>query len=382
MTPRRDINREIQRQHRYVPPYCPNQHCELHIKNADHGNFFHCHGWKTIKRFPYKTRRYKCTRCDKTFSYTFFKLDYCEKKWGLNQQIFEFNRVGVSKRECGRMLGVSEHLIRGRVEKMARFALLKHAQLIQQLEIEEPIVYDGLENFSYSQYDPNNINHAIGKDSLFTYDFNFAPINRNGRMSPRQKEVKLWLEKSYGKYPPRAIRTSTERIFKRLLKKAGENSLIIYSDNHFQYRRVVERDMRDMPIVHITIPAKIYRNYRNKLFAVNNFDMQIRHNSAAFKRETIAFSKHTVAMVDQCILFMAFKNYMRSKFYKKHKRDPETLKKSPAMEVGVTSKILSFKEFFDERVTEFQVKLHEDWSKFFHRIDPTSRQTITPYAGI
>ena len=51
---------------------------------------------------------------------------------------------------------------------MARWAELEHAKLTENLQIEEPIVYDGLENFSFSQYDPNNINHAVGKCSLPT----------------------------------------------------------------------------------------------------------------------------------------------------------------------------------------------------------------------
>src|SRR5690606_37400770 len=157
--------------------------------------FFTHHGKKEIKRFPYLCIRFRCLDCDKTFSSSFFSLHYRQKVWGLNETISFLHEHGVSKRAIARRVDHDERLVRRRIIKMAKWSLLKHAKLTENLEIYEPIVYDGVENFSFSQYDPNNVNHAVGKFSLFTYDFNFCPINRKGRMSPRQKEKKAHLEK-------------------------------------------------------------------------------------------------------------------------------------------------------------------------------------------
>lgn len=264
---------------------------------------------------------------------------------------------------------------------MSRWGILKHASLTEELKIEEAIVYDGLENFSFSQYDPNNINHAIGKKSLFLYDFNFAPLNRKGRMSLWQARKKAWLEKQHGLYPRDAIRTSTKRIFQRLVEKS-EKSLVLYTDRHFQYRRVVQFDLRRARIEHIKISSKVHRNFHNPLFAVNNIDLQARHNLSAFKRETIAFSKHSVAMQDSFLLYAMERNYMRPKFWGTHRSDPLSSKKSPAMELGITGKILSFDEFFGERVMPTQVRLNEDWKNFYDRVDPDSRRPIARVAAI
>lgn len=256
---------------------------------------------------------------------------------------------------------------------MSRWGLLKHAKFCESLKVEEPIVYDGLENFSFSQYDPNNINQAMGKDSFFVYDFNFSPINRKGTMMPGQKKKKERLERIFGRYPTDGLRTSTKRVFERLLQKADE--LTLHSDEHFQYRRVVEEDLKGARIRHLKTSSKITRNYRNPLFPVNYLDLQIRQESAAFRRETIAFSKHSIAMQESYFLYVLYRNYMRPKFFKRPIGDPRS-RESPAMRVGLTDKILDFRGLFGQRVLPTHVELNEDWKNLYHRIDPLSRRPI------
>ena len=260
---------------------------------------------------------------------------------------------------------------------MARFAETKDAKLQDGLGIREAIVYDGLENFSFSQYEPNNINHAVGKQSLFIYDFNFAPMNRKGRMSEPQVTRKGQLEELHGKYPVNAIRQTTKVLFERLWNRS-DGALTIFSDNHFQYRRVVELDLKEKQIQHIKVSSKIHRNYRNELFAVNNIDLQARQALAPFKRETISFSKHEIAMMDSFRLYTVFRNYMRPKFWGTHRSDPACSERSPAMELGITDRILSFDEFFSDRVLPTQVQLHRDAEDRFRRIADFSRRTIAP----
>ncbi len=279
-------------------------------------------------------------------------------------------------RSIARKIKKTEHLVRIRIRNMSRFAELKHAKLSSYLKIEEPIVYDGLENFSFSQYDPNNINHAVGKRSLFIYDFNLAPLNRKGRMSAYQVKKKARLERLHGHYARDAIRTSTTRIFRRLVERAKDRDLTIYSDRHFQYVRSVEIDLANEKITHIKISSKIHRNFHNPLFAVNNIDLQARHNRAAFKRETIAFSKHEIAMQDSFNLYATYRNYMRPKFWGTHRSDPKCSITSPAMELGIADRIYTFKEFFRDRVLPTQVKLNEDAQNRHDRIFAGTRRVI------
>src|SRR3989344_1004842 len=158
-------------------------------------------------------------------------------------------------------------MIRQRVRKMARWALLKHTQLTENLTIEESLVYDGLENFAGSQFDPNQIQQAIGEDSLFIYDFNFVPLNRKGRITEQQKTRLKKIEKKLGRYPANAIRQGTSAIFSRLWERKSDRlgGLVVHSDDPFQYKKVVEQDLKDLGIRHIKTSSRKARNVQNKL---------------------------------------------------------------------------------------------------------------------
>lgn len=381
----RSKRRNLKVQDNFVPPYCPNNLCALHCRaQAERQqSWFVRNGFYKRDSFPHKVRRYKCRSCQKGFSKTYFQIDYCQKRVGLNQWIFTLNSVGVSNREIARHLKCSETLVTRRLHTFARWALLKHSYLTKSQLINEPIVYDGLENFSGSQYEINNINHAIGKDTYFIYDFNFAAMNRKGKMSDRQKEVKKLLEKEHGKFPPSMIRTTTETILKRLLGRVPTNrKLDLYSDQHFQYRRALKSSGLKASVNHFTTSSAQPRNYNNPLFAVNHMDLIVRQQAAAFRSETIAFSKRSIAMIYKYALQMTSKNYFRPTFVKAHKRRPLLNQSTPAMLAGVVDRILTFREFFKDRVTASQVCLNTEWRAYYMAIDPFSRRGILPRPSI
>lgn len=367
------IVRQLHRERTFKPPYCPRPSCRYH-QLQQNSIFWVKDGTRPIKRFPYQSQRFRCKACQKSFGASFFALHFGQKIWGLNKEIFELYRDSASMRKIARKIKHDERMVRDRLVRMARFAILTNAKLTENLKIQEPIVFDGLENFSFSQYEPNNINHAVGKESLFIYDFNLAPINRKGRMSPWQREKKKKLESVHGPFDKGAIRSKTKQIFERLLNKT--NHLVIFSDCHYQYARVVQEDLKHKKIEHIKVSSKLHRNFKNHLFAVNNVDMQARHDLSAFKRETIAFSKHPIAMQEAFSLYAIHRNYMRPKFYKKHKTDPFAHTHSPAMILGLTNKILSFEDFFSLRIMPTHVSLHNDAKNLYHRIDHSSRRPI------
>jgi hypothetical protein len=214
----------------------------------------------------------------------------------------------------------------------------------------------------------------IGKESLFIYDFNFAPLNRKGRMSLRQKVKLKTLESQEGRFSPRAIRTKTRTLFERIYqKKAQQSSLVIYSDEHFQYERVVKQDLKHLPIEHVRISSKQTRNYKNHLFAVNHSDLLIRQHVGAFSRETICFSKTHERMVQKFILFLGWKNYFRKTFVKPHKRNPQTNTHTPAMNLGLVTQPFEFHEFFDIRRTPAQVRLSTDWLDYYKEVPIAQR---------
>lgn len=312
-------------------------------------------------------QRFQCRNCCRRFCSNSCSINFRLKKkdLALNSKIFFFFVRGLSNRQIALALSLSESCVRLRLDRMAKQALCFHSQKTKNLQINEPIAFDGLENFSRSQYDPNNINHAIGFDSLFVYDFNYAPLNRKGRISPRQKQRLLKIENSEGRYNPKAIRIAAGDILERLCDQTPHLELL--SDEHFQYKRAIERDLSRKNIRQKTISSKACRNFQNILFAVNHTDLMLRQRVAAFARETISFSKTAGAMCQKYMLYAAYKNYMVPQFTKKHIKRPFAHLHSPAQAAGITDKILKFSDIFHSHSQQkaAQQSLNSDWQFFW-----------------
>jgi IS1 family transposase len=364
----------------FKPPYCANPACHWHHPSQiDEEKPFAKYGTAIIQRYPYIRARFRCRKCRVTFSNSFFSMDFRDRTSDRYEDIFEKIIDGLPLRRIAHRLGVTEGTIRRKKRKLCRWGLLKWGRDIEDLEISESIAYDGLENFSFSQYEPNYVNHALGRDSLYIYDLNFSPLNRKGRMTAAQADRLQQLDADYGRFNPRAIQESSLRIFKRLLSKTG--FLILHTDNHHAYKRAL-RACSLKNFEHLITPSKLARNYRNRLFVINHADSLSRHHLSAFKRETIAFAKNAVSMMETYVLFSVFKNYMRPQFTKKQKRNPLANTQSPAMALGLRDRIQSFRQFFRGRLTVHQVKLNEDWLNLFDAWESSSRHCIVAYAGI
>ena len=314
-----------------------------------------------------RRQRFRCRECRKIFGANFHNLNFNQRHSdkALNSKIFNFFIHGMSNRQVARLIDVSEECVRRRLARMAQRALSFHCEMMRTTKISEAICFDGLENFAFSQYDPNHINHAIGRDSLFIYDFDFAPLNRKGRMSIWQKERLRQIEQEFGRYDPGAIRKNTVKVLERLHAKSARSKLEILSDEHFQYKRAVNI-LRKLEIDQTTISSKACRNFQNILFSVNHSDLLVRQQLAVFARETISFAKTAGRMCQKYALFMVYKNYMAPQFRKKHVRRPSAHVKSPAMELGLCENVMRFKEVFGRRSLERdKLQIPLEWQHFY-----------------
>jgi len=336
-----------------------------------------------------RRQRMRCASCSRRYAEHSWSLHYWLKKPdpALNAKIFNLCVQGLSNRRIAHLLYIGEHCVRLRIKRMAKQAMIFHGEFIGPRKITEDVCFDGLENFAGSQYDVNNIQQAVGSDSLFIYDFNLATMNRKGRMSEWQRNRLREIEAKYGCYNPSSIRVATRKILHRLIAKWGRNTpFCLLSDQHFQYRKVVSEDLRDFKIIHQTISSKACRNFQNILFPVNHVDLLIRKHMGAFMRETISFSKSHQAMCQKYALYMVYKNYMIAQFTKFHVRRPLAHKISPAQAVGYTDRLLKFEDLFEKRAHPSRLAcLNEDWAYFvadeippeFHRCHTFQRRRRT-----
>ena len=362
----------------FYPPYCPYSKCKNH--KAARSGFFARNGAQYTAKFPYLNQRYICLDCGKQFSYSTFHLDFRKKMPGLCEEIFSCKTNGMSNLSIARKLKISEATVRLRLSLMKRQALIKKKKLETGLKISEAVVYDGFETFTYSQFDPCYVNTAVGKKSLFTYEINFAPLNRKGRMTNEQKIKNEQLCARFGRYPSAAIQTQTTYTLKKLLKQCPGN-LLLYSDEHQSYQRSIRRDLTDHKIEHHLTNSQVSRNGKNPLFAVNHLHLWYRHFLSSQKRETIAFNKNEAGLMDTIFLQTICKNYLSPQMYKRTPYNKLRNQQSPAMSVGLTNKILTFDEFFDSRRMASQVDFDEQERKFYRSEYLFQRRKICQYSG-
>ncbi len=371
----------LKNQRSFHPPYCPNGECVYHQQNEE--RFYVKNGFARTEKYPGVNQRYRCKECGHNFSYATFSLDYRFHKIDLHEEILFNTTNSMSNRSIARKLKIAEVGVRRRIKRLKRQALLKMTLMMEKMVLPEPIVYDGFETFSASQFSPNNINLAVGKESLFIYDVNFAPLNRKGVMTPFQKVKQQKLIQRYGIYPPNATYRCTQRIIDFLLTlPRKEGPLVIHTDQHNVYERIINEKKKNHEIEFHQTSSRDSRTSKNQLFAVNNTDNQLRHFLCACKRETIAFSKHEGGLMDKIILFTLTRNFMRSKFIRPRASEPDAHQKPPAFYVGLVDQIQSFKQIFDFNRTIMQVPLRKDWQSFYFDLLPFSRSTINPYCGI
>jgi hypothetical protein len=281
----------------FIPPHCPNPDCEHYDSPT-------VQGWyRSIGRYSTKTfgnvPRFKCRSCRLGFSKQTFSIDYYAKRLLDYSYIYHKINDGAGLRKIGRDLHASCDSITNRINRMARNATLANRQIVECLPLREDLVLDGLQNFCNSQFFPDNYTIAVGKDSQFVYECDYATIRRAGRMTTAQKKRREEIEERF-----RASRQSIEKSFTRVLRSIAmktlkrEVPLILYTDEKSDYRRSLWNDgeirvkMFSGQWRHHMTNSKVGRNTRNPLFSVNYMDREIRKDMASQTRETVQFPRN------------------------------------------------------------------------------------------
>ncbi|MFM7230537.1 MAG: hypothetical protein ACKO3S_00965, partial [bacterium] len=108
------------------------------------------------------------------------------------------------------------------------------------------------------------------------------------------------------------------------------------------------------------------RTAGNPLFPVNRLDLQLRHNSANHKRETIAFSKRHQSVVERAAWLIAWLNLVKPF---SERRDGGT----PAMRLGLATKRYTVAQLLRRRLFPMRVGLPETYAGYYRGEVCTSR---------
>jgi transposase-like protein len=281
----------------FIPPHCPNPDC----RNSDspvNRHWYRSNGRYTTRTFGI-VPRFRCRSCRISFSSQTFSLDYFAKRHLDYSYIYHKVNDGAGLRKIGRDLGASCDSIINRINRMSRNAILANQKIADLLPLKEDLVLDGLQNFCISQYFPDNYTLAVGKDSQFVYECDYATIRRGGRMTTAQKKRREEIEKCF-RVPRRSIEKSFTRVLRSVSMRSSQRviPLILYTDEKTDYQRslwkdgVIREKMFSGQWRHHMTNSKVGRNTRNPLFAVNYIDREIRKDMASQARETVQFPRN------------------------------------------------------------------------------------------
>ena len=349
-----------------IPPFCPNPECRYHnprdIPRPRSNPWYHRDGTYPSKGFSRRVQRFTCTRCGKKFSTHTFSLDYGVKKHLSYRRIFDQMNSGSGIRFLARNLKVTDKVIINRIARLARQAIAVHALLRDEFELTEDIVADGFESFTTSQYFPNNIHVAVGKDSQYLYGIDYAHIRRKGRMTEKQKHRREELERRW-KAPPGNISASFARIIRHLDRYRSENTgdLVVYTDENQEYSQVLERVTW---IHHHTISSRISRTLQNPLFPVNYYDREIRKDQSNHTRETVEFSRDVNNAMDRLWMYSGYHNYIKPYRIRNTGEDKQTHAERAGIPRGTTKSL--WKRFFTRRYFVSHLDLSEsEWYSWY-----------------
>jgi hypothetical protein len=258
-------------------------------------------------------------------------------------------------RQIARKPRCSEATIRRHASRLGRHALLWLQSHRPPGPVTEPMVIDGFESFAFSQYHPLYLNLVVGADSHYSYAFTFTELRRKGRMTAEQKLRRTEIERTHGRPDPRGIEHGTRAAL--LLAVPEPQELTVRSDEHSDYPRALMR-LPGHRIRHERTSSKQARTAGNPLAAVNWADLQLRHNGANHKRETIAYSKTFQSVVERCAWFLAWLNWTKP-YSERHGGG------TPAMRIGLSDRPIPIEETLASRLFPSRIELPEPWLSYY-----------------
>ncbi|MCB9464993.1 MAG: IS1 family transposase [Candidatus Eisenbacteria bacterium] len=335
----------------FTPPHCPNQNCPFHIPGVPDWKWGF-HGVYTRRSDQRSFRRFRCLHCFRTFSTRTFCSDYWLRERDLLPKVADIASNGAGLRQIARHYRVAHSTVARLIARGGRHCLLFHKEETKNLEIAEPIAFDGFETFEYSQFFPFHINLAAGRKSWFLYELTDSPLRRKGRMTPGQRRRRAELEAELGRPDPKAVELGTTTLLCSVLERIPtDQPAVLESDEHPAYPRAIRRVVREAEkvkrkvsaIIHRTISSRAARARDNPLFAINLADLLFRHSHANHRRETIAFSKRRMAAISRAQVFRVWRNWVK-------RRTENGGDTTAAMVAGVAEQRLDWDDVFRRRL--------------------------------
>ncbi len=307
--------------------FCPNPECNNHnyiyeynyfttsnvVLKTYSKNWYNKKGFHENKSQNLLVRRLICKDCGTTFSTQFFTPTYYKKQKVDLKRLLVETANSSSIKNIQNIENIEQSNIAHSQYLLARQVMGYNAIIRSQLKLNEDVVIDGLENKIRSKFFPMDFNIAVGAKSQYIMYFDNSHYRRKGRQTKKQKETQKKFNKIYN-----YERASTKKSIKRMLKELNkhglsESDIYLRSDEKKEYKTAIKELNKEpeFDIKQKTISSKKARTLRNKLFAANYTDREIRKDEANYRRKTACISKELNKDLARNTLFIFFHNYYK-----------------------------------------------------------------------
>ncbi len=278
--------------------YCP-KCTHQHGKIRKHGFFKRKSDYKFIQRF-------KCIRCNTTFSKASTQKCIHQNKRHLNSIILKLIASKNSQRRIALLLGISKNTVASKIQFLARMAREKNRQqLIESSSVQE-IIFDDMETFEHSKMKPLSITVVVEKYTQRILGARASIMPAKGLLAKRSR-------KKYGRRKDQRHKTR-ERLFQDLKNTVG-SPVTIESDQNPHYIKSVTRHFPEAEYIQyrgrrgcVVGQGELKEGGFDPLFYLNHTCAMIRDNLGCLVRRTWCTSKTIHHLQDRLDIYTYFHN--------------------------------------------------------------------------
>ena len=317
----------------FEPPRCPYVTCPRH---ADPGrDFFVRHGSYVARVHTQPVPRFRCRTCRRTFSRQTFRLSYRDRKPHLNPAVLMQLTGGTWFRKSARNLSITRNNLEAKSRKLFRHAEALNRNLLRRGPIGPRLVDRGqpfgLQFDEYESYEtrrntrPVTIATAIEAKSRFIIAMVVAPIRPHGRMTKQRKAAIAADEARFGPRPHLSTLACRIALRRADAFRPRPRAVELATDEKWTYPDVASAAFHGRPVAHRRVSSRAPRGIGTLLFPINHIENKSRMHVGRIQREMMYVSKRRRYLAKHLELHIAYRNWMRPRFYKRAERTPAEL---------------------------------------------------------
>lgn len=256
------------------------------------------------------------------------------------------------------------------------------------ISLNEDLAIDGMQNFTGSQYQPNNYNILVGQYSQYLSMVTMVIFRRAGHMTPHQKRMRTYFDR-IGMWRRSDFARSIEQLVDYMFtvvesRRIKTKRTICNSDKKPMYAKMIRKHKglgtlasNDLFTQNVT-SSKRFRNIQNPLFPVNYIDNRLRNDLADWQRETTSFPREANRNFQRFLCYMGYHD-----FFKPHRAHDDARTHAEAAGLSKNNVERIKHNFFSVRAMHSFLQMPPQWEEswFCTLITPLQVRNGLPFNG-